>query len=705
MAKKPRFTRPEEEVHQRITRSYVFALSLIALTATSAFLSQKLSAAIDERGDRIIMLLDRQAALSQRLALQASQLALSANDDARKDASRRLEGTVQRLGQNYEALRSGGELDGIDVPRSPALQALLLRPDLGVDALFSAVLAQAKAVVPEQGSMGQLPDLAALTTLAEGALFERLNEVAGEFRRHQQRQVALVEIIAALVYLLTLAGLALEARYVFAPIARETTDRTRQFVHARSEVSRLLQEVGEGRRQLEQVRDELRRRALHDELTGLPNRRCLLEFGSRAIANAQRGERVVALLYIELGRLDVVNESLGLAAGDTVLQEAADILTTECRAADFPARAGGDKLLLLVPDLQGSREPERLAERLLERYATPIMVDGQVVRIEVNIGIADSEAVSGDFSQLLAKAEQALHEARQDGAGRWCRFDCGDRSLPAVRDARFDPLRAALAHDTVKTWYIPVLRQDGQVESMDLRMAWLNSHGEMHGTHEVVQIEGYGTLADHLLERSIVAGSRALARWHAAGYRSLRAISVEVTVAQLRRPSFAARLASLLAEFGVEADSLAIEVDDGELAELELADEQALLGTLEAVQEAGVSLTLANVSSAPALFVRLSHLRPDRVKFAASFTAMDGLASSRRRSLEVIARASQEQGFELLAQDVRDPDQASTLETLGCTLQQGPCFAPPMERSLVSAWLRERRGDGPPDREARSQAA
>ncbi|MEM9387877.1 MAG: diguanylate cyclase [Pseudomonadota bacterium] len=704
MAKKARFVRPEEEVHQRITRSYVFALSLIALTATSAFLSHRLSAAIDDRGDRVTTLLEHQAALSQRLALQASRLA-SANDGAERFTLReKLRATADRVGDGQQWLRSGEDLRRADMPRSRTLRALLAQPDLGVDALLGTLLNQVDTLLqPEDSAVDLLETTEALTVLAEGDLFKRLNALADRFRSQQRRQVMVVEIIAALVYVLTLAGLALEARYVFAPIARETTDRTRQFAHARSEVSRLMQELSDGRRELTQVRDELRRRALHDELTGLPNRRCLMEYGNRAIANAQRGDRVVALLYLELGGLEAVNESLGYGAGDAVLQEAADALRTECREADFPARIGGDKLLLLVPDVQGAQEVEGLSERLLERFASPLMLESQVVRMEVNIGIAVSADAPGDFNQLLAKAQEALDEASAHGTGRWRRFQAAERTVPAVRDGRFDPLRAALARDTVHTWYIPVLRA-GRADSMDLRMSWLDSHGEMHGAHEMVKVDGYATLADHLFERSIVAGSRALVRWQAAGYTSLRMFSVGVSVAQLRGADFADRVLSLLAEFAVEPDSLLIEVDDGELAELELEDEARLCANLDVLHRTGVGLCLANITSASALFVRLEHLAPERIKFAASFTAPDGLTPARQRGLQVIARAAEERGIELLAQDVRDPEQAEQLQSLGCQLLQGPLYAAPMKRSLVSTWLLERR-QGDTGGTARSEAA
>ncbi|MEO0421588.1 MAG: diguanylate cyclase [Pseudomonadota bacterium] len=694
MAKKARFVRPEEEVHQRITRSYVFALSLIALTATSAFLSHRLSASIDERGDRVTTLLEHQAALSQRLALQANRLVRTEEEASRLDLREKLEATAARVSDGQAWLRTGEDLRQADMPRSRTLRALLAQPDLGVDGLFTMLLEQVDTLLqPGDDAADPLQTTRALTELAEGTLFTRLSTLADRFRAQQRRQVMVVEIIAALVYLLTLAGLALEARYVFAPIARETTDRTRQFAHARSEVSRLMQELSEGRQALAQVRDELRRRALHDELTGLPNRRCLMEYGNRAIANAQRGERVVALLYLELGALEAVNESLGYGAGDALLQEAADVLRTECREADFPARAGGDKLLLMVPDVQGTQEVEGLSARLLERFASPLMLEGQVVRLEVNIGIAVSTDAPGDFNQLLAKAQDALDEASARGSGHWYRFKGREPGgVPAVRDARFDPLRAALARDTVHTWYVPVVRAD-RTDSIDLRMSWIDGQGEMHGAHEVVRVDGYATLGDHLLERSIVAGSRALGRWQAAGYSSLRMFSVGVSVAQLRAETFAERVLSLLAEFAVEPDSLLIEVDDGELADLDLADEKRLCANLDALHHTGVGLSLANITSASALFVRLEHLAPERVKFAASFTAPDGLTLARQRGLEVIARAAEQRGIELLAQDVRDLEQAELLQSLGCHLQQGPLYAAPMKRSLVSAWLRERRGD------------
>ncbi|MEO0972682.1 MAG: diguanylate cyclase [Pseudomonadota bacterium] len=667
MSKKARIERPEDSVYRRITRSYVVALALIAVAVTATFATQKLATMVDEVGVRQVQLAERQSALSQRVALQAHQWLEAPDAEQRQGARESLERTASDLLESHVALLASAQtLTGTH------------------DGLLSRLFSLSDRLLESEARV-RVEDVVALTQLVEGELFDHLNSVATETQRKVAQRRMWIEGVAIALYVLTLLGLGAVAKYCFAPVAREATDRTRQCTHARSELSRLTKEISDRSRQIDQIRDEYRRRIAHDELTGLASRRCLMEFGERAIVEVEQEDREIAVMQIDLDRLGAINETLGHAAGDTVLQEAADILSGECRATDFPARSGGDKLALVLTDVTSITDVEVLAERLVKRLEAPVMVDEQVVHMSACVGVALRGDVAGDFSQLLRGAEEALADAKTRGPGQWARYGAFRDALPAARDKRFERLREALKHDTVKAWYVPVMRR-GRAQSMDLQLCLV----DRGGAHDQ---DRQDDLAETMFERALVMGSRAGAYWREEGV-AVDHVTVGVDVAQLQRDGYAERLRALFAEFDVSPSHIALELSDGELADLDLADEHALCRNLAALQEEGISLTLSGVASVPSLFVRLEHLKPVRVVLADSFTSQEALAGSPGKAIQVLVRAASQRGFELIARDVHDAEHGAALAALGCELQQGPLHGGPMERALATRWLRDLPADG-----------
>lgn len=508
--------------------------------------------------------------------------------------------------------------------------------------------------------------------------------------------LAAARAVVAANYLVILAGLALLGRLLFAPLGREVADRTRQLDHLRAERSRLTHELAARSREIERMRTELRRLSREDELTGLANRRCLMAYGHTALAAARRERRVLTVLQIDVDRLDAVNTTLGHVAGDALLQALAARLIQACGEADFPARCGGDRFALVVSDAMSPEATARQADRLVQLLSRPIVIDGHAVDAGVSVGVARSDEVDGDFDRLLSRASEALDEARRTGRGRWQRCSAVAAGEPQRQQAvaAAEPLRSALARDAVQPWFVPIVH-DGRPESMDVLASWRGPAGERQARHDLPRHPECLPLSDDLLARVVVAGSRAIARWQAAGY-ALQCVTIPVDLQQLRRADFAARLVSLLSEFGAAPGSVALEVNDGELAALPLADESVLHGNFEALRRGGILTTLTNVASIPALKARLAYLRPDRVKFTAAFTATGttGPDPALVQQISLAQEIAAARHITVIAQGVHDEAQARRLAHLGIVLQQGPLYADAMDRSLASAWLRERRALG-----------
>lgn len=169
---------------------------------------------------------------------------------------------------------------------------------------------------------------------------------------------------------------------------------------------------------------QIRQLAYYDTLTSLPNRRLLLDRLNRALAQARRFRRALAVMFLDLDRFKQINDTLGHAAGDELLKQVAERLTGCVRAGDTVARAGGDEFVIVLTEVSQPRDAARVAEKVIEACATPATLNGQPLNISVSIGIA-LYPVEGtdDFDELMIKADMAMYEAKEAGGGVYRFFE------------------------------------------------------------------------------------------------------------------------------------------------------------------------------------------------------------------------------------------------------------------------------------------
>lgn len=186
---------------------------------------------------------------------------------------------------------------------------------------------------------------------------------------------------------------------------------------------------------LEQERDAMAHSALHDALTGLPNRRYLDEYLEKTLASAGRNAQTVAVLHLDLDRFKAVNDTLGHAAGDAVLRAVTHTLLATIRTADFAARIGGDEFVIVAPSVNSIEGLRTLSDRLISRLQTPIPFEEHLCEIGTSIGIALAQPGSGlDPEALIARADQALYDAKNSGRGVH-RFYPGDDGAQSPGEA------------------------------------------------------------------------------------------------------------------------------------------------------------------------------------------------------------------------------------------------------------------------------
>ena len=430
--------------------------------------------------------------------------------------------------------------------------------------------------------------------------------------------------------------------------------------------------------------------ALHDGLTGLPNRQLLGERITQAVARAAHNGGTVAVLLLDLDRFKTINDTYGHQCGDELIQEVAHRLRQASRATDTCARLGGDEFVI-VTEHRSDTYSAAFANRLVEALAKPMQLPTALIHTSVSIGITVSHNGAGEAADLLRQADLALYKAKESrNSFQFFEIEM-DLALNNRRALERD-LRQALAAQTLTVAY--QLQFDGdRVIGVEALTRW------PHGQRGTIPPSIFIPLAEEcgfIEELGRFVLGRAFAdslRW--PGLR----VSVNISVKQLQLSGFVPQMALLLAEHGVTADSFELEITESVL----MADDVKLRTTLATLRGMGFTLSLDDFGTG---YSSLSYLRRfpiDRIKLDRSFTAGipdDPVASSIIRAIVGLAETL---GLDLIAEGVETLQQKQTLAKLGCTKIQGFLMCRPVPAEAISGLIGIARGAGEPERMRQQQ--
>ena len=432
------------------------------------------------------------------------------------------------------------------------------------------------------------------------------------------------------------------------------------------------------------LEDQLRRAALYDEATGLPNRVLLVEQLARAVSGSER-ERRVAVLFADLDHLQRVNETFGFASGDQVVTTIASRISELVRAQDLVARHGGSQFVVVLADVPDEFEAILLADRLLSCFAAPVDADGHELKVTGSVGITLVEA-GQDHLEALRSAEIALHRAKEAGGGRYALFDedLQRRSLERLE------MEADL-HDvlTKQTWtleYQPIIdSQDRQVVGVEALLRWTHPVRGPVAPFELIR------LAEHT--GAIVALGREIFRraceeaqhWHAEGFAV--PVSINVSARQLREPSFLPDVESVITETGIAPNLVVVELTETVLATREHGE----IETLHKLRDLGCRVALDDFGTGYSSLSELRDLPIDVLKIDQSF--ITDLTTSPRAAALVgaVVRLSNALDLSVVAEGVEEDDQIDALAALGCYRIQGYALSRPVEPAIITGMLRDAR--------------
>ncbi len=437
-----------------------------------------------------------------------------------------------------------------------------------------------------------------------------------------------------------------------------------------------IEDVTEQRRAAEQLRYAAR----HDELTGLPNRSYLMHILEDRLATAEIDR--VAVLFVDLDQFKVINDSLGHEVGDELLQVVSERLRTTLRDDDVLARFGGDEFIVVL-----SGPPLDVAERLRKAIHGSVLIGEHELFVSASIGFATNHEPGMTPNDLLRDADAAMYRAKARGRNCVEAFEVGghEHGLQALRTA--GELRRGIERGEIVPYFQPIVDlETGRVLSYEVLARWLHPDRGLLPPAEFLPLAEDSGLLVELGARILRDSLAQLARWREAGHSFADCtLSVNVGSRQLIDPNFYDVVAEALAETGIAADSLWLEITETAL----LADVKAATVALRELRSMGLHLSVDDFGTGYSSLTYLKRFPVEAIKIDRSFVAGLGLEAEDTTIVEAVVKLGQALGMGVVAEGIESPLQLSRLRDLGCDRGQGYLFGRPRPADLIE---RERTG-------------
>lgn len=421
----------------------------------------------------------------------------------------------------------------------------------------------------------------------------------------------------------------------------------------------------------------------HDPHTRLPNRNALGERLPRALDRAARSGRSVAVLFIDLDRFKVVNESLGHPIGDALLRIVADRLRRALGEPDTLAHFGGDSFVAVLEDLTDPRQGERVAKELRALVGKPAVIEGHELYPSASIGISVYPFDGTDADTLLRKADAALARARQDGRQGIAYFIDG---MNAALDARIElegALRRALQKNEFELYYQPkVALQSGKISGVEALLRWNRPGHGVVPPDEFLPLAAETELMNAIGDWVITAAAKQAAAWKRQGLNWFP-IAVNLSAQQLAEAKLAERLAVLLHAQGQDAADFEFEVTETVLQTCAEQGDQPL----RALRGLGARLAIDDFGTGYSNLNRLKLFPLDTLKIDKSFVQQIGVDADYAAIVQAVIGLAHSLKLKVVAEGVEEAAQAKFLREHGCDDCQGHLFCPALPSGALEKRL------------------
>jgi diguanylate cyclase (GGDEF)-like protein/PAS domain S-box-containing protein len=438
--------------------------------------------------------------------------------------------------------------------------------------------------------------------------------------------------------------------------------------------SAFLRDISERR----QVDEQLRRLALHDALTGLPNRLLLYDRAEQAFAVAKRAKSSVALLLMDLDGFKDINDAYGHHVGDSLLQEVSIRLRVPLREADTVARLGGDEFAVLLPD-NDVANALATAKRLRESLEVPLTIEGVRMPLSSSVGVALFPEHGEDPLTLLRRADIAMYSAKRRGVGI-ALYEEGSDLEGAARLGLASDLRDALRDGQLQLNYQPVIDLvSRQVCMMEALARWNHPRLGLVAPLEFIALAERTSIMPQLSSWALKTALSKADEWQKRGI----AIAVNMAVSDLSDPTFPDRVRAALEESGLPPAVLHLEVTESGV----MSEPERILTSLERLRDIGVRLAIDDFGTGSSSLAYLHRLPIHACKIDRSFVRRLTSEASSVAIVRATIELAHALNLRVIAEGVEDNATLEVLRAMGCDRAQGFFISEPLADSATEAWL------------------
>jgi diguanylate cyclase (GGDEF)-like protein len=462
-------------------------------------------------------------------------------------------------------------------------------------------------------------------------------------------------------------------------------------IHRTTELEAANQELGMAKEQAESVAKRMEYHAHHDALTGLPNRILLNDRINTALLHARREQSMLGLLFLDLDRFKIINDSLGHAVGDQLLRITSRRLRNCVREEDTVARLGGDEFMVLLPAISTSSDAGRIGNKIIEVMAKPASCHGHELHITTSIGISIYPFDGTDSDTLLRHADISMYRAKELGRNKLVYYTAEMNAESRKQLALETNLRRALENNELELHYQPKIDiSSNTIIGAEALLRWVHPTMGAISPLDFIPIAEDSGLIVPIGEWTIKTAYRQLREWHDAGYKDLK-ISVNLSSAQLSRPGLVDAVNEALEETRLDASMTELEITENVV----MRNIDSAIATLEIFKNMGISIAMDDFGTGYSSLSYLRRLPIDTVKIDQSFVRDIPDSMEDASIAQAVIAMARSLKLSLVAEGIENIKQLNFFRQQGVHIMQGYLFSKPVPAEEMKAMLEAETAPGP----------
>jgi diguanylate cyclase (GGDEF)-like protein len=414
--------------------------------------------------------------------------------------------------------------------------------------------------------------------------------------------------------------------------------------------------------------------AHHDALTRLPNRTLLEDRIRRALAKSRRDGTHTAVLFLDLDRFKLINDTLGHDTGDQLLTRVAERLSKVLRETETVARLGGDEFIIVIPDVADVESVALVAQKVLAVVAEPELIDKRPLHVTPSIGISIYPQDGADVHSLLRSADTAMYHAKERGRNNFQFFTEDMNQAVLERVSIENDLRIAIERGEFELFYQPqVDSRSGEITGMEALIRWHHPQRGLVAPNRFIPIAEETGLIVPIGEWVLREACRQAKRWHDAGQSGLR-ISVNLSARQLQQGDLGEQIAAILAASNLQPQTLELELTESLLMD----DPLTAVKLLHALAALGVRIAIDDFGTGYSSLAYLKRFPVSRLKIDRSFVRDLSTDANDAAIVQAVVAMAESLKMEVIAEGVETVEQLRFLAAHGCFAVQGFLFSRPL---------------------------